>query len=101
MSERLQRLGTGIPARKTSAPRRQACRDWARRFPGEERSRATPLSGRVGSAVLLMVSAGRGTWGAAATVAGAFVASQLRRTFREDVGTLTNRIPTRPVKSCQ
>jgi hypothetical protein len=48
-----------------------------------------------------MVSAGRGTCGAVAIVAGALVVSQLRRTFREDVGTLTKRMPTRPVKACQ
>ena len=48
-----------------------------------------------------MISAGRGTCGAVAMVAGALVVSQLRRTFREVVGTFTKRMPTRPVKSCQ
>src|SRR5258705_9857015 len=101
MSERLQRCGTGTPRRYTSAPNRHAWRDCVRRFPGDERSRAIPESDGVGSGVRIIVSAGRGTWGAAVMEAGALLANQLRSTFFDDVGTLTKRTPTRPPESCQ
>src|SRR5579863_7127289 len=98
MSIKVQRVGTLLLTRKTSAPRQQARRERLRRSPEETDSKPRPaesLKFRSFAPVGICGSAGTGSDDDAR-----FACSQSFSTRREVCGTCEKRIPTRPDESC-